>query len=142
MGMKSRPLFSPAWQEALRHIPESAMIATVEIFDPNLTEKVYDPILNTYTETKVILATCPARVQPLRSAVNRESPGNDTTVQTVLVSIPLRTPIELRRGYWVRVTECEMNPDLLRYTLTVNEFMDSSNPIERTFLCESDQENV
>lgn len=145
MGLNYRPvtLFNPAWVEALRGAPESGMASTVLIYDPNVSESIYDPDTDTWNDVQEPIWTGPARVQPLRSANNKDQPGNETTVQTVLVSIPISTNTEnFRAGLQLDVLTAPLNPSLLTYQFVLQEIVDSSNPLERTLMFTVDQETV
>lgn len=145
MGLNYRPmtLFNPAWVEALRGAPESAMSATVLIYDPKTSQRIYDPETDTWTDVQQTIWSGPARVQPLRSANNKDQPGNETTVQTVLVSIPVDAVIEpFRPGLQLDVLTAPLNPSLTTYQFVLQEIIDSSNPLERTLMFTVDQETA
>lgn len=138
MGLlKPEPeLFTAEWVEENRAIPESGMNCTVVVSRPGDPGK-WDPATGEYTDaTNVVLFTTKARVQPLRSAVPKEVPGNDTVTQTVLVSYPVAQTTLVNLQDIVKVTESPLNSDLLRYTLRVKEPVDSGNILERTIQCE------
>lgn len=138
----NRPsLFSYQWQASLKSVPEQAMVAQVEITDPKASQGIYDPVTGEWTSGSVPLYSGKARVQPLRSASRASIPGASTTTQTILISLPVETlSIPLEVSYLLKVTNGGLNPDLLRYQYRIKELMDSSNPIERTIMCEVDQE--
>lgn len=141
MVLKRPALFTPQWQAGLKGIPEQAMVAQVEIIDPRLGEGEYDPVTNTWVGGPVTLYTGKARVQPLRSASRAPVPGASTTTQTVLISLPVETlSIPFEVSHVLKVIDGGLNPDLVRYQYRIKELMDSSNPIERTIMCEVDQE--
>lgn len=145
MGLNYRPttLFNPAWVARLKGAPESAMAATVYIYDPNSSTEVYDADTDTWTETPTSVYSGRGRVQPLRSANDREQPGNETTVQTVLVSIPITTnTLDFRPGLQMEVLTAPLNPSLLTYKFVLQEILDSSNPLERTLMFQVNQETV
>lgn len=135
------PLFSPEWQARLKTVPERAMVATVEVFRI-VGQPVYDPDTDTWTENKVVDYTGKARVQPLRSTRWITPEGNDAPVQTILFSIPIDSGATLYIGSQASVLVSPLNADLLRYQYVVGEIMDSSNPLERTFLCTVNQETI
>jgi hypothetical protein len=144
MGLKhnSREIFSEAWVQAVRSAPESAMTASISLFRPSGIPPVYNSATGEYTSSPdTVLYTGLARVQPLRTASKRDNPGNETSVQQVLFSIPIANKaVDLRTDVQARVILCALNPALVTYRYHVSEVMDSSNPIERTFLCVVDQE--
>ena len=140
----SRDIFSQSWVDNLKGSPERAMVAAVQFYDPALSTSVYDSATNTYTSTPVILLSCKARVQPMRSANQKSALANDTTVQSVLVSIPidLGLNLDLRPRHRAKVTVSPLMPVLTKFIFVANEVLDSSNPLERTFLFTVDLEAV
>ena len=112
LNRKPKPLFTQAWVDGLKAIPEAGMAAEFKIFTEDLG--AWDSATDSYpNRTETVFYNGKARVQPLRTAVRRTTPGNDTTVQPVLVSIPIGTNvIDFRRGMWGRVTEAPLNPAL------------------------------
>ena len=48
--------------------------------------------------------------------------------------------LDLKPNMYVAVTECENNPVLTGYQYMIDEVIDSSNPIERTFMTHVDVE--
>lgn len=141
MVLKRPALFSPEWQASLKSVPEQAMIAEVEIINPKASQGTYDPVTGQWTSGAVPLYAGKARVQPLRSASRASVPGASTTTQTILISLPVETlSIPFEVGHVLRATASILNSDLLRYQYRIKELMDSSNPIERTIMCEVDQE--
>lgn len=144
MGIRSNPrgLFSQAWVDNLKSVPELGMKATILLYNPNVSQSVYDPETDTWVDVTQTLYTGKARVQPLRSANRTGQGGNETTVQTVLLSIPIdeARDIDIRPELQVEVLTSPLNPSLLGYQFVVTEIMDSSNPLERTFMCTVNQE--
>lgn len=136
-------LFSQAWVNSLKGAPESAMVAEVLITNPNSSTRVYDPDTDTWNDVSTIVYTGKARVQPLRSAAEKAALGNETTVQTVLVSLPISTnELDFRPGRMLEVLVADLNPSLLGYQFVLTEIMDSSNPFERTLMFQVNQETV
>lgn len=142
MGLLSNVLFDQAWVDGLKHIPEMGMVAQIEIYDPELSEMVWNNGTNEYeTSEGPPLYTGKARVQPLRSAGQKAVPTNSTSTQTILFSIPIANKaLDLKTHYQVRVLEATLNPALVPLTYVISEFIDSSNPLEKTFYCTTDQE--
>lgn len=136
----TRPLFDQRWVDRLSPSVETSMVASVQFYDPNSGTATYDPVTGTYTTTPTVVYSGKARVQPVRSA----SDAADTTVQSVLVSIPIAVgkTLDLRPYHRGKVTSSPLNPTLLNFVYVVKEVMDSSNPLERTFYFTVDQEAV
>lgn len=135
-------VFTQAWVDGLKRVPEAGMAAEVEIY--TLGERVYNEATNKYDYLKTVLYAGKARVQPLRSATPRIMPNNTTSVQTVLISLPIDAlkDEDIRPSVQVRVRNAPLNPSLLMYQYVVKEIVDSSNPLERTILTEVNQEAV
>ena len=139
MGLlKAEPeLFSQAWVDENKDVPESAMNCAITITRITGTG-AWKPETGTVTSTTTTVLTTKARIQPLRSSVPKEVPGNDTFTQVMLVSYPVEYTQEIRVGDIVKVTSSPQNPDLLRRPFKVKEYMDSGNILERTIQCEVD----
>jgi len=140
MVLKSRPLFSLAWQARHATQPERAMIAAIAIYE---VEKTYNSTTDTWDEEVTTWYTGKARVQPISSATPTSTPGNATSVQKTLFSIPVaQMALELRLKLQTVVTASPLNTSLLAYTFVISEVLDSTNPIEKTFYCTSNLETV
>lgn len=136
-------MFSQGWVNGLKHVPESAMTATIKVTDPrNAGEPVYDPDKDEWTApTTPTVYTGKARVQPIRSDVYRTRPGDSTNTLAIRFSIPVANiGTDIRPGMEVAVTSAPLNPSLLGYVFYVSEGVDSSNPFEKTFHAVTDLE--
>ena len=141
MGLlKPEPeLFTAEWVEEYRGVPESAMNCVVKFRRVVTGPGTWNPETGQIDGTTVTeLGDSIARLQPLRSAVPKEVPGNDTFTQVLLVSIPITPYIEFRAGDQMKVLMADLNPDLLRYDYRLKEVLDSGNPLERTLQFEVD----
>lgn len=143
MVLARAPLFSQAWVDGLKGVPESAMVATILVTDPrNVGDPVYDEDEDEWTDpTAPTVYTGKARVQPIRSDVFRTRPGDSTNVLAIRFSIPVASiATDIRPGMEVAVTSAPLNPTLLGYVFYVSEGVDSGNPIEKTFHAVTDLE--
>jgi len=141
LGVSRAPLFSIAWQDKYRSVPERGMICEVVVY--SVDSQTYDLEDDLWTETTTTYIADKARVQPLRNANETPVPGNATSLQTVLVSVPLtNNAVSLEPGLQMRVLVSPLNPRLLDAVYVVSQIMDSSNPLEVTFYCTADQEKV
>lgn len=121
------------------------MPATVVIYDPEVSEAEYDYDTGTWVGGTVdAVYTGKARVQPIRGTSSVNQNANDTTVQSVLISIPIGIGknLDLRTYHRARVTEAPLNPTVCKYVYVMQEVVDSANPIERTFVFRVNQEMV
>lgn len=134
-------LFSERFVEAVRPTPEAGMIAEIQVWFP-VGEPVLDVDTGGYTTVKTIVYTGSARAQPLRSPRQALVPGNDTLVQSYQFQIPIDPgkTLDLRPNMRVTVTASPLNPTILDYEYVVQDIGDSSNPVERTFVCAVDNE--
>lgn len=137
-------LFTQAWVNAIKGTPEKGMTATIKLYDPTITDAVYDPATNTYVNTTEPLYEGKARVQPLRSSRQINQAGNPSYGQVVQFQIPIDEGklLDIRPRHRVEVTACDLNPALMNFLYAVHEVMDSSNPVERTFVCTVNLETV
>lgn len=117
------------------------MICDIVVF--SVDTETYDDATDTWSQTTTTYLTDKARVQPVRSSLNNNDPSNETTIQTVLVSVPIsNNTVDLKRGLQMSVLVSPLNPQLLRYTFVVDSLVDSSNPLERTFYCAVNEEDL
>jgi hypothetical protein len=134
--------FTQAWVDSLKHIPEIAMVASITVSRPGTGTRTYDADTDTWTTTPdTVIYSGKARVQPIRSDVAKERPGDTTKVMAIRFSIPagsINTDIFYKDE--VRVTSSPLNTTLLDYVYYVTDPLDSSNPIEKTFHAEVDLE--
>jgi hypothetical protein len=148
MGLLSQfytgQLFTQAWVDALKGTPEQGMVATIELYEPNTGEALYDEETGEYVSEPTILYTGKARVQPMRSARQGGVQGNDSYSQVVQFQIPIDQGklIDIRPKHRVKVTAAPLNPMLTKYLYAVSEVLDSSNPLERTFYATVNLETV
>ena len=142
MPRPMRPIFTQEWVDALTPGREAAMPCKVYLY--TLGDPQYNEETNTYEHTKTELYNGIARVQPLRTAQQRILPNDNTFVQQVLISVPISVTksVDFRLGTQARVTEAPLLTSLTKMQYVLQEFMDSGNPIERTFLFTVDQEAV
>lgn len=131
--VRNRKLFTARWQEGLRGVPESAMVAKVGVYTRTVAY-----VNNVPTVVKTYLYEGEARVQPLGVVTKASNVGDTTYVQRVLVSIPMADYNLRTEEVYTDVTECLLNPELVGLVFQVRETLDSSNPIERTFIVETD----
>lgn len=84
------------------------------------------------------------RIQPVRSSVYFKHLDADTTAQVVLISFNHETvgDYDVRPKHRIEVTECELNTVNTKFYYSLQEVMDSGNPLERTFYCQVDTEVV
>lgn len=141
MRVRIKP-FTQEWVDALKHIPETAMVGAVVVTRPNTGTKVYDVDTDTWITTPdTVLYEGKARVQPIRSNMFRERPGDTTQAMAIRFSIPVDSINEdIRFRDEVRVTASDLNETLLDYVFYVTDPLDSTNPIEKTFHAEADLE--
>lgn len=121
------------------------MPAFVQIYNPDVSEREFDYATGTWAEEVVDeLYSGKARVQPIRGTSSVNQNANDTTVQSVLISIPIDIGknLDLRTYHRARVIDCELNPTIEKYVYVMQEVVDSSNPLERTFVFRVNQEMV
>ena len=141
IGSLAAPLFSAAWQTKYAAQAERGMIGEIAVY--TVADKVYDVDTDTWTQTTTTILLDKARVQPLRSANDIDVPGNATTVQSVLVSVPVaNNDVALYPGQLVAVLVSPLNPQLLTLEYIVSDIVDSTNPLERTFYVTVNQEKV
>lgn len=135
-----RPLFTQKWVDGLKAAVESAMGAEIAIYEI-VGEPSYDPDTDEWNPTTQTYYTGKARIQPIRSVLTAEAPGNTSTVQGIRFQIPIDAfADDLRPGMLVDVTASPLNTTLLEFEYVLSGVVDSSNPFERTLEAKVNQE--
>lgn len=141
MALNSRPAVDPRWTRHNSKIVESLMLAQVEIYDADFSERAYDASTNTWSGSSVSLYSGKARIQPLTSVSDEASEYNPSVLESVRVQIPLisSTP-DIRPNHRLKVTSASENSALEDFLYIVTGVLNSSNAWERTLLCRVDTE--
>lgn len=135
------------WADVIGEISDTYKNATISLLDPSLVTSDFDVETNTYTQTgnPVVAEDIDARVQPVRLAVDTRaaSTGNPSGEVRIRVQIPRASFAgKAQRGWLVRVTAADRNPELLDYLFVVDANVNSSwrasNTIEATVNVEAD----
>lgn len=119
------------WADAIGVASDGFKNATVDILDPSLVTSTFDVATNGYTfvGNPVIASDIPARVQPVRLAVDQRAgaTGNPSGEVRMRVQIPRDSfSGKIKRGYQIRVTEATRNPELENYLIVVDAEVNSS----------------
>ena len=119
------------WADAIAAVSDEYKNATVSLIDPSRVQSTFDADTNVTVQVgnPVVAADIPARVQPIRLSVDQRAAqtGNPTGEVRMRVQIP-RTSYsgKIRRGWQVRVTAADRNPELENYLIVVDAVVDSS----------------
>lgn len=149
MALNSRNPLDPRWISHNIPIESGFQLAEIEIYNPSMTESVYDADDNTWESERVLLWTGKARIQPIRGAANRSNMMNPTSVREVEVHIDLRGNtledheneiVDIRPNYQIVITSSPFDTTLQSYLLTVRGSFGTSNPWGKMIHCEVDQE--
>lgn len=119
------------WADAIAAVSDTLKNATVSLIDPSLVTTTFDVDTNATVQVgnPVVAADIPARVQPIRLSVDQRAAqaGNPTGEVRMRVQIPrLSYSGKIRRGWQVRVTNADRNPELENYLIVVDAVVDSS----------------
>ena len=135
------------WASVIEEVSDTYKNATISLIDPSRVTSTFDVNTNQFVQTgnPVVAEDIDARVQPVRLAVDTRagSTGNPGGEVRIRVQIP-RTAFsgKVQRGWLVRVTAADRNPELLDYLFVVDANVNSSwrasNTIEATVNVEAD----
>ena len=155
MAINTRPAVDPRWYYHNAGIEKSLRLATVEIYNPDSSDSVYDAETNTWSGTTILLWLGKARIQPRSSSARVGEAGNIIKAidpgasQIVEVHIGLRenqlegsngAMPDLRPGNRMLVTDSPIDQALCNFEFVIRSVMNSSNPWHRALLCEVNQE--
>lgn len=143
MGIaRNKQIYTPKFFKGLEKIPTYTFTATLDFWDLENETSTYDFDTNTYTVSYVTSNPEPikARVQPMRSAVQRFTANDSTWAAHLLISMSADDRFNITAGSRAKILTTSRNPSLKSKFLTVKEILDSDNAIEFTILCEVDTE--
>jgi hypothetical protein len=135
------------WADVIGEISDDYKNATISLLDPSLVTSTFDVETNAFVQVgnPVVAEGINARVQPVRLAVDTRasSTGNPSSEVRIRVQIP-RTAYsgKIQRGWLIRVTQAERNPELLNLLFMVDSDVNSSwrasHTVEATVSVEND----
>ena len=149
MALNSRGSIDPRWLTHNRTVGYGLQLAQIEIYNPASGSQEYDASTNTWSGSKTVTYTGPARVQPISNAGDAGDTYNPTLFQNVRVEIPYGKNTltgsdgvipDVRPNDRIIVTSSPYNEVLTKFVFTVVGVMNSSNAWERTLLCRVDTE--
>lgn len=143
MGIaRNKQIYTAKFFDGLKAIPGYTFTATLDFWTRANETRHWDRDTNTYEISYVTSNPEPikARVQPIRSAVQRFTAVDGTWTAHLLISMSYDDRFNISAGSRAKIKSVSNNPSLLNKFLTVKEILDSDNSIEFTILCEVDTE--
>lgn len=135
--VRDRTLFTTKWQTGLRPVPESAMRGKIAVYTRTVTYSNNVPVVvKAYVYGDA--AGAKARIQPLGQVTKDKDVGDTLYTQRILFSVPIANLGLRPETMFVDVIDGGLNPELVGPVFQLKEVLDSSNPIERTFIAEVD----
>lgn len=143
MALNSRSALHPKWVTHNRNVSTSFQVCTAAIYHQDLGDRVYDPVANTWDSTATEIWTGAARIQPLSASSQRTVMTNDTFVRQVQVQIDFdeSSIADIRPGDYMLVSASPYDATLTKFVYIVRSVINSSNPWQRTLVCEVDMES-
>ena len=155
MAVNTRGPIDPRWINYNLGVDKAFRFASVEIFNPNSKDNVYNPTTNTWTHNQDTVWIGKARIQPRNASATAGTNGNIISAidpgarQIVEVNIGLKenqlmgsngAMPDIRPGFKMVVTDSPFDENLVNFDFTVRSVVNSSNPWHRQLLCEVNQE--
>lgn len=142
MPINTRPVLDPRWAFHHRGVASSFQICDVTIYNENLRSRVYNATTNAWDSNETSVWSGKARIQPLATAADRNMTGNNTEVQRVEIQIDFAGTViaDIRPGNYIHVSASPLDANLTKFVYIIKSVMNSSNPWQRTLMCEVDME--
>lgn len=149
MALNSRAAVHPKWLTHNNPVQSSLQLATIEVFDPNVSASVYNEETNTWTSARSVVWTGKARIQAVRKTIGRDVQANPSSFQIFEVHIDLRgntlagaeyTMPDIRPNHQMFVTSSPFDATLENYIFIITGSLNTSNPWGKMLQCEVDQE--
>ena len=143
MALNSRSSLHPKWPYHNRRVDSGFQVCTATIYYQNLQGRSYNATTNTWDSTATSIWSGNARIQPLSNSSERMVTTNDTFVRQVQVHINFagNTIADIRPGYYMIINTSPLDANLTKFIYVVRSVMNSSNPWQRTLICEVDMES-
>lgn len=153
-----RPLYTPRWQRGMVRAVAGTFDAEVALYRVENGQGEYNPDTDEWERETTTFYTGPARVQPVRVPQVVPASGDTTSLQRVLVSLPLTDTIDellpgnivhyvegtktmdIYPGLEVKILSAPLLPALENYILYVRDTVNEANAFERTIICDVNQE--
>lgn len=140
MALNSRSAIHPKWFSHNLPVESGFNLASIEIFDSNISDGTYNATTNTWSGSRTVLWSGEARIQPVSKSTNRANTGNPTSVLDVEVHFNHPGDLDILPGHQIFVTASPYNTPLTNMILTVRTALNSSNAWNRVLVCEVDEE--
>lgn len=149
MALNSRAILDPRWLTHNRPVQSGFFTATIDIFNPSISEAVYDAVANTWSGERDVVWTGKARIQPNSKPTDRNGRINPTSIQEVEVHIDFTGNTitgqvgvmpDIRPNFQIFVTDSPADSALESFIYNVRSVVNSSTPWHRVLICEVDQE--
>lgn len=142
MSIRIRGVFDPRWVFHHRGVASSFQVCSVDIYNENLSARTYNPTTNTWTADASVIWSGNARIQPVKTSSQRNVMTDSTFVREVSVQIDFAgtSIVDIRPGNYLIVTNSPYDQMLKKFVYVVRSVMGSSNPWQRTLICEVDME--
>ncbi len=143
MALNSRSSLHPKWPYHNRRVDSGFQICDVGIYYQNLEGRTYNATTNTWATTATTVWSGKARIQPLSNSSERMVSTNDTFVRQVQVHINFAGNViaDIRPGHYLLVSASPLDANLTKFVYIVRSVINSSNPWQRTLICEVDMES-
>lgn len=149
MSLNSRSALDPRWAYHHRGVNSAFQLCDVTIYNEQLATRTYNATTNSWGTGETAIWTGKARIQPKNVASDRNLVGNNTFVQQVQVDIDFDgntitgsngAMVDIRPGAYIIVSASPIDPMLTKFIYIVKSVVNSSNPWQRTLMCEVDME--
>ncbi len=149
MTLNSRPAMDPRWSYHHRAVARAFQLCSITIYNEQLASRTYNPLTNAWSTGEVAIWSGKARIQPKNTAADRNLVGNNTFVQQVEIQIDFAgntvagsngAMVDIRPGAYIIVSGSPIDPMLTKFIYVVKSVINSSNPWQRTLVCEVDME--
>jgi hypothetical protein len=140
MALNSRSAIDSRWLSHNLKVVSGFNVATIEIFDSNISDGTYNAVTNTWTGSRTTIWSGEARIQPVTKPTNRNNTANPTSITEVEVHFNYPGDVDILPGHQIFVTASPYNTPLTNMILTVRSSINSSNAWNRVLVCEVDEE--
>ena len=150
MGINNRPTIEARWFFHHRAVARAFQLCTVTIYNEVMSDRTYDAAANTWNTSNVSVWAGKARIQPSKASTTPNTIGNATTMRQVEMQLDFRgntltgssgAMTDIRPGNYIIVSDSPVDQQLQKFVYIVRAVVNSSNPWQRTLVCDVDMES-
>jgi len=150
MALNGRPTIDSRWFFHHRAVARAFQLCSITIYNEVLSSRTYNATTNTWDTSETAVWAGKARIQPNTGSTTPNAVGNATSAHQVTMQLDFKgntltgsngAMTDIRPGNYIIVTDSPVDEQLKKFIYIVRSVINSSNPWQRTIVCDVDMES-